>query len=330
MLEDHTKPKPADVVTTLVTVNIEKKTVTPLVTGAVTGANFYSSPKISPDGKHISFVQWFHPDMPWEGGETVIAPISSDNNGVKITGECKVVAGRRGIDKQHPDRPISSQQPEWIPSDKPSDKLLVLVNQSGFLIPYTYILSTDKLAPVLSPGVDEDFGDPAWNYGNSSYAILDSSHVLISSIKKNAATLYLIDLNSGTFKDLNTSYVDITRIRRISDDSVVFIGKKLDEAQTLVQLTGISSLKPSYDTLKKTSTIIDNLPGYVSEAKYKKAGPDNKPIYCTYYSPRNPDYEGKPDEKPPCIVHIHGGPTSRDGQGLDLSVQFFTSRGFSW
>jgi hypothetical protein len=107
VLEDHTKPEPANVVNTLVTVNTKNKSVTPLVQGA----DFYSSPLISPNGKYISFCQWFHPDMPWEGGETIIAPIASDENGVKITCDLKIVAGKRLV--------TSSQQPEWL-SNLPS------------------------------------------------------------------------------------------------------------------------------------------------------------------------------------------------------------------
>lgn len=295
------------------TVNTETEGVTPLVEGA----DFYSSPLISPDGKHISFVQWFHPDMPWEGGETAIAPITADHNGVKITGEPKVIAGKRGE--------VSSQQPEWI-SD---DKLLLLSDESGFLNPYTYTLSTGRLEAVLKPVVNEDFGDPAWVFGNSSYAILDASRVLISSIKSNTSTLYLVDLNTGTFKDLNTSFVEISQLRRVSNDVVVFKGRKLDAAEALVQFT-IS--ENSYKILKKTSTIIETLPnGIISHAQpYSFVSPDSEPVHCTYYPPQNPAYSGPEGEKPPCVVSVHGGPTSRTGQGLAWSVQYFTSRGFAW
>jgi len=316
VLEDHTKPDPADVVNTLVTVNTQTKTVTPLVEGA----DFYSSPLISPDGKFISFVQWFHPDMPWEGGETVVAAISttSDNSGLQINGERKVIAGKRGE--------VNSQQPEWISNDK----IIVLADQSGFLIPYTYTLSTGSLAPVLNPGVEEEFGDPPWTYGNSSFAILDPTHVLLSSVKNNSSTLYLADLKSGTFKDLKSPYADVTLIHRVSSDSVVFKGKKLDEAEAVIRFT-VSTGESK--VLKQTSTIIETLPkGIISIPKSFSffIPPKNEPVHCTYYPPRNPAYSENDNEKPPCVVYVHGGPTSRTGQGLAWTTQFFTSRGFGW
>ncbi|KAH6892791.1 Alpha/Beta hydrolase protein [Coprinopsis sp. MPI-PUGE-AT-0042] len=36
------------------------------------------------------------------------------------------------------------------------------------------------------------------------------------------------------------------------------------------------------------------------------------------------------DEKPPCVVNVHGGPTSYVSQGLDWRKQYFTSRGWAW
>src|SRR5439155_1763352 len=40
-------------------------------------------------------------------------------------------------------------------------------------------------------------------------------------------------------------------------------------------------------------------------------------------------WEAAVSEKPPLIVKSHGGPTSATAAGLDLSLQFWTSRGFA-
>jgi hypothetical protein len=310
VLEDHTE----SVLTSLVTINIETKSKSTLLQGAYPA--FYSSPLISPDGKFISFVQWFLPDMRWEGGETVLAPISSDGSSLKI-GDLTVIAGKRGE--------YSSQQPEWI-SD---DQIILLSDQppSEYLIPYIYTISTKTLSPVLNPTVGEDFGEPPWYFGLSNFAIFkDSSRGLFSSVRKNESTLYLIDLKQGSFEDLNTPYNDISRIRRVSDDSIVFIGAKADEANAVVQFilsTGV------YNVLKTTSDIV--LPdGIISLPQFKAVPSDSGPIYCTFYGPQNPDYEQNKDEKPPVVVNIHGGPTARTPQGFSLGTQYYTSRGFGW
>jgi len=86
--EDHTKPLPADVVNTLVLINAETKTVETISQGA----DFYSNPKFSHDGKWISWIQWKHPDMPWTGSELYAAEWS---NG-KIGGKPRYIAGKAG------------------------------------------------------------------------------------------------------------------------------------------------------------------------------------------------------------------------------------------
>ena len=55
-------------------------------------------------------------------------------------------------------------------------------------------------------------------------------------------------------------------------------------------------------------------------------------VHAVYYGPHNPDYSGSsiPGEKPPCIVNVHGGPTGLQGQGLDWTHQYYTSRGWGW
>ncbi len=56
---------------------------------------------------------------------------------------------------------------------------------------------------------------------------------------------------------------------------------------------------------------------------------DGKTAFGLLYPPHNPDYAGPADEKPPLLVKCHGGPTGAASSSLNLSTQFWTSRGIA-
>ncbi|KAF6030141.1 hypothetical protein EB796_011553 [Bugula neritina] len=94
-------------------------------------------------------------------------------------------------------------------------------------------------------------------------------------------------------------------------------------------LLSISTLDGKVEILKKSQPIdIDE--GYLSEfTEICYNTTDGGKSYANYYKPTNKDYEGPDDELPPLLVKAHGGPTGSTTTCLQLSVQYFTSRGFA-
>ena len=66
------------------------------------GRDFYSFPRISPDGAWLAWTCWDHPNMPWDGTELWVAPLAD-------SGEERLVAG--GAEE-------SVFQPEWGPDGR--------------------------------------------------------------------------------------------------------------------------------------------------------------------------------------------------------------------
>jgi hypothetical protein len=66
-----------------------------LTTGEVSiideGADFYAAPRLSPDGRQLAWVRWYHPNLPWDGTELLLADVADDGT----LGEPRVVAGSR-------------------------------------------------------------------------------------------------------------------------------------------------------------------------------------------------------------------------------------------
>ena len=124
--EDHTKPKPADVVNEVVAVNLSKAAglgggVDESTAVLATGRDFYASPKVSPDGKWLAYVCWDHPSMPWDRTELWLVALD-DTTGLPIgggggggggggkegaNGNAWCIVGGDGV--------TSVQQPMWAP-----------------------------------------------------------------------------------------------------------------------------------------------------------------------------------------------------------------------
>ena len=104
----------------LVLVDSSKSKVHPLISGT----SFYASPKFSPDGKYLAWLQWNHPDMPWDGAELHVADVvySPDESSLQIKNDRKV----KGNWKTE-----STNQPEWIKSDT----LVFFCDETGYQNP---------------------------------------------------------------------------------------------------------------------------------------------------------------------------------------------------
>ena len=319
VFEDHTKPQPADVVNTLCVINTKEKTVSTLVSGA----DFYAKPCFTPDGAHIAWQQWFHPDMPWEGSEIAVADVQTDGNSLTIANS-RTVAGKR-IE-------VSAGFPAWASNDL----LLFVSDVSGYWNPWTYSVSAGKAAPVLAKPVEEDFAEPMWMLGFSFGVPLDreGKMALYTALRQGRNVLYLVSLQGGTLEELDSPYVSVSSVQRVTHDAVVFRGEKNDEAARTVLCNIKDYAKPKFTPLG-AKTEGDELPfsrTFIStpRAIALKDPETGGPVHVLFYPPTNPEYAAPEGEKPPAVFSAHGGPTSRTAQGLNLTRQFYTSRGWAW
>jgi dipeptidyl aminopeptidase/acylaminoacyl peptidase len=335
ILEDHTDDRPLSVVNSLVLINTDSKSVFPLVSGA----DFYSTPSFSPDGTHLTWQQWFHPDMPWEGAVIYVAAVSTSPDEQTLTLDNFVhVAGKQGH--------ISATYPSWATNST----LLFTTDESGYQNPWVYAPSgTPAARPCLSMAVPEDFSRPPWFLGDLPSAIIssDGKYALFAATKEGRSVFYIVDTidQSVHLSPVDCPYVDVICLRSFNGPQgraeVVFIGAKVDEPPAIVhchidltarsfatKFTTLYSTKSADSGTSKFPAGIVSLPRPLSLT----VGPKKEPLHVVFYPPNNPEYEGTSleNEKPPCVVSVHGGPTTMAGQELSWSKQYFTSRGWAW
>ncbi|KAF7361455.1 Peptidase-S9 domain-containing protein [Mycena sanguinolenta] len=331
VLEDHTGcTSPSTVVNSLCLINVSTKAVTLLESDA----SFYSSPKFSPDGKRLAWVEWDLPDMPWNGTEIWVADVVEIDGSPDVSLGLKnprYVAGEHGK--------ISVAYPTWLSNDS----VLFTSDVSGFENPWTYDCTTGEAKPVFETPMAEAFAqrDPPKKFGWSPYAIAAATgtKAVFAAIKDGRSVLYAVDLSTGIAELLPSPYVEIQNMRPLRADlnQVVFIGTTVDSAPGLIQCT----LSTTSDA--KTEATFTNLqPGthalipseYISLPRPLSllVPHENRPrsVHAIYYAPNNPEYAGLDGERPPCVVNVHGGPVGLSPQSFSATQQFFTTRGWAW
>jgi len=270
----------------------------------VEGNDFYSSPRLSPDGKFLAWLTWNHPSMPWDGAELWLAQLDDAGRIVKADR----VAG--GADE-------SIFQPEWSP-----DGVLHFVSdRTGWWNLYRLI---DRRAEALCPRPAE-FGAPQWVFGMSLYQFAAPDSIICACNEQGVWRLARLNTTSKDLRWIPTPYTEI-RSLRVSGNRCVFIGGSPTEMDSLVSLdlpTG------RLTTLQRSSSTTAPEGCFSTPQTIEFPTENGRTSYAFYYPPVNKDYTAPQGEKPPLIVMSHGGPTSAASSTFSLRTQYWTSRGFA-
>lgn len=290
-----------EAVSTVVAIDLEgERTIRTLVSGA----DFHSSPKFSPDGRQLAWLSWRHPSMPWDG--TVLSVGQFDDDGF-ITGTVTVAGG---ADE-------SVFQPAW----SPDGELVFASDRSGWWNLYGW--RAGKTRPIVK--AEAEFGEPQWEFGMSRYGFTPDGTIIAAPIRNGVAGLVAIDPKTGHLREIATPFREIKELR-VGDGFIAFLGGSPAEARSLVRL----ELKTgTFDVLRRGSSLkID--PGDLSSARpIVFPTTDGKTAHAFFYAARNRHFVGPKGDKPPLIVLSHGGPTSQATPTFNPTIQFWTSRGFA-
>jgi dipeptidyl aminopeptidase/acylaminoacyl peptidase len=296
--EMHGAGKP---VNSIVSIDIREGWVAQRLVG---GSDFYASPRLSPDGKQLAWLVWNHPNMPWDGTELWVAEM--DETG-KLRDPRKVAGG------------VSESvfQPEW----SPKGILYFVSDRNGWW--NIYRCMGNELEPVVRS--EAEFGMPQWVFGLSTYGFISEERIACAFNRKGYWHLATIDNDSRTMCEIDTPFNDITHLKT-AKEWVFFYGASSTEDLSVIKhnmSTGETRL-----IRRSGDAMVD--PGYISEPELVEFDTTNqKKSYGFLYRPRNKDFTGPPDERPPLIVVTHGGPTSCSYPSFDLKIQYWTSRGFA-
>ena len=111
----------------------------------VAGHDFYSTPRLSPDGDRLCWVAWNHPEMPWTRTSLWVADIAEDGSLANF--RC----------------PVSGDESVFQPAWSPDGTLYFVSDRSGWWNLYRLV---GKTVQAIAP-MEAEFGRPQWVFGDA-------------------------------------------------------------------------------------------------------------------------------------------------------------------
>ena len=275
------------------------------------GYDFYADPVFAPTGKKIAWLQWNHPNMPWDSTELMIGTF--EKNAIP---DVKKVAGGK-------DRSIC------LPRFDGENKLYFVMDKgvgdaSSFENWWNLYCYTDKIEQITSE--QAEFGEPHWVFGQSNYDFLSDNRIIAKMAKDGADYLVIINPKMRSLSFVESDLTTFSYIKTDTDDRVYFVGASNKKTAAIYSLDIESK---NLNVLKKSSSIEMkgddiSLPEFIIYPTK-----DGKQSHAFLYTPKNSRYTVPGDEKPPLLVLAHGGPTARTNGSFSFIIQFWASSGFA-
>ncbi|TGG82443.1 MAG: S9 family peptidase [Aphanocapsa feldmannii 288cV] len=270
-------------------------------------ADFCGSPALSPDGHWLAWVEWNLPAMPWESSTLWLARFDARGG---LTAP-RVIGGG-------PD--LSVFQPLW----RDDGSLLVAEDGSGHwnlqLLQRDQLARTDPRWRPLFP-VAAEFAMPQWLAGMATTAV--SSRGLVAACCSDGAwqlgRLEALDGPSPRWYPIPLPFTDLAGLQAEGDRAVCVAAGPLHGTGVLeVDLrSGNWSHEPVAEPCLSSAEISVPSPLWFS-------GHRDQRTHAWLYPPAGGWGTGVP-----LLLRSHGGPTAMARCGLDLAIQFWTSRGWA-
>jgi dipeptidyl aminopeptidase/acylaminoacyl peptidase len=271
----------------------------------VRGSDFLAAPRRAPDGSRLAWLEWDHPDMPWDACRLRVAAFLPDGT----LDEAVLLGGG-------PDESIA--QPEWS-----ADGIIYFVSdRTGWWNLYRLLPgpTLDPIAPM-----EAEFADPAWIFGRSSYAFGPDGSIV--GVGRFDGRDHLFHIQPDEFAgEVETPYTEFEGLAGGTSGLVTVAGAPAEP--TVIARLDPSTLAVAGILRRASGVTLD--PGAVSVPEtihFPTSG--GRTAHALYYPPRNPRYIGPDGERPPLYVLSHGGPTANTSTSLDLTRELLTSRGIA-
>ena len=267
----------------------------------VSGPDFVSSPRVSKEGDQIAWVQWNHPNMPWDDTQLCIASLDE-----------MLLSNQKVIKSQAE----SFFQPEW----DDQGNLHVVSDRNNWWNLFRVDQNTNEIDLTALTNIEAEIGLPQWVFGQSRYAFV-GDQIWFVYRKAGIDRLAILSLD-GQFEQIEIDATEIESVANYQDGIVATVSSW--KAESSVMSITREGIRP----LSKIRDLNIDESWFPIPETFTYQTSDSEKAHALFYPPTNPEYEINEKEKPPLIVLAHGGPTAAARRQLQLAITYWTSRGF--
>ena len=297
--EEHQDQQEAENYLVTIALNDDRASIKKLQSGA----DFYAYPRLSPDQTRLCWIQWSHPNMPWDSSELCLANLSQ--TGIS---KPRVIAGSQG------DEAIF--QPHW----SPDNNLYFVSDKTNWWNIYRF--DGSKNMPVLA--LDGEFATPLWQLGMATYDFIDTNTIACLWTDKGLWHSGFIDIATAQLSPIISPYSSMHALTCHQGCLYTIAGSaalpnqliSIDQEAVITSIYAPATLDVETTNLAQPTSI------------FFPSG-NHQMVHAFFYHPTSASYCGQANELPPVIVMCHGGPTGATDSGLNLKLQYWTSRGFA-
>ncbi len=290
----------------IVSYSLEKTNQNPKVLYSSQGLLGYLA--LNSKDRKLAWVEWKKTSMPWDSNELKLANVNemgNIKNILTLNSEYFKFKGK-----------ISFFNPIW--SDK--GELYVAEDRSGWWNITQIKTDTNNTSITIAQNkwiIQAEVAFPQWVLGMSSFSCVGDD--VVGTFAQEGIWTLALFLNNGAIKIIDQPFNDFSGLHS-NQNRLVAIASNSVRSDGIFEL---DLLDKSWDHTPASLLSLDPSEISIGES-FWFIGSNKENVHAWYYPPLNSQRLS-----PPLLVKSHSGPTSMARCGLDLEVQFWTSRGWA-
>ncbi|KRY41920.1 Dipeptidyl peptidase family member 6 [Trichinella spiralis] len=237
------------------------------------GADFYCSPKVSPDGKAIVWMQWNFPNMPWDVTELWMADLNAEGN-IQTGTDRKIVFSET----------VNYMQPRFCENGE----LYFISDESEWWNLYKYSdIGTHKNLVLM----EKEIGGPHWQFADDAYSFDCTGSGDIALIIDQE--LHIVNRKSELCYKQDTGYHVHSHVAYGRDRCIYCIATSATKFQAIIRWNVLrGETEVIYRVHEELDQEIVSLPHPITFPVLAEDAKDEDAVAHGYfYNPQNPKFE---------------------------------------